>query len=219
MLAPEMIADDLLQRPVWQAAELGQPIPASPHAVSVALPRWQDVVGYEEKQPAVIERLATGYPRFVVHPLVQALARKIGGDQPCLPFPSRRAAEQAAEFVRRNSQSSAEILSRNGWFAVATGPEGVTALRAFWQHTGLIVSSRQAEAHLEGRQQASSSVQVYSSLRTQLAGLYDCAPEDIFLAPTGMASMFAALQAVATRTPGAATAQLGFPYVDTLKLQ
>jgi cystathionine gamma-synthase len=34
-----------------------------------------------------------------------------------------------------------------------------------------------------------------------------------------MAAQFAALQAVQRRTPGRPTAQLGFPYVDTLKLQ
>jgi len=38
------------------------------------------------------------------------------------------------------------------------------------------------------------------------------------LAPTGMAAQFAALNAVSRRAPGRPTAQLGFPYVDTLKL-
>jgi cystathionine gamma-synthase len=60
---------------------------------------------------------------------------------------------------------------------------------------------------------------VRQSLRRQLAGFYDCAEDDVFLAPTGMAAQFAALQAVIERTPGQPTAQLGFPYVDTLKLQ
>ena len=46
-----MAERDLFQQPVWKGEELGQPIPASAHAVSVALPRWQDVVGYEEKDP------------------------------------------------------------------------------------------------------------------------------------------------------------------------
>jgi cystathionine gamma-synthase len=41
----------------------------------------------------------------------------------------------------------------------------------------------------------------------------------VFLAPTGMAAIFAALRAVLERSPGRPTAQLGFPYVDTLKLQ
>ena len=56
-------------------------------------------------------------------------------------------------------------------------------------------------------------------MRRQLAGFYGCAEDDVFLAPTGMAAQFAALQAVRQRTPGRPTAQLGFPYVDTLKLQ
>ncbi len=66
---------------------------------------------------------------------------------------------------------------------------------------------------------ASDDLDVRQSLRRQLAGLYDCAEDDVFLAPTGMAAQFAALQAVMERTPGQPTAQLGFPYVDTLKLQ
>ncbi|HZR20106.1 MAG TPA: PLP-dependent transferase [Verrucomicrobiae bacterium] len=219
MLATEMIADDLLQKPIWRASDLGRPIPASTHAVSVALPRWQDVVGYEEKKPEVIDRLATGYPRFIVHPLVQKLAAQIAGDRPCLPFPSERAAGRAASFVRRFGDPAAELVSRDGIFGVATTREGLTALKAFWQHTGLIVSSRQAEALLAGRRPKQGNEQSYSSLRAQLAQFYGCAPDDIFLAPTGMASIFDALKAVGERTPGAATAQLGFPYVDTLKLQ
>src|SRR5579859_360787 len=99
MLVIEMSADDLLLKPVWRADQLGQPIPDSTHAVSVALPRWQDVVGYEEKSAEVMERVATGYPRFVIHPLVQKLAKQIADGRPCLPFPSLRAANLAAEFV------------------------------------------------------------------------------------------------------------------------
>jgi cystathionine gamma-synthase len=213
------IADELLDKPVWESADLGKPLPASTHAVSVALPRWQDVVGYEEKKPEVLERLATGYPRFVVHPLVQELAQHVSGGRPGLPFPSQIAAEQAAAFVRRTSDPSAKVISRDGVFAVSAAPAGLTALRSFWQHTGLIVSSRQAEALLKRRKRPSDSEEAHRSLRRQLADLYNCAETDIFLAPTGMAAIFAALQAVVKRTPGKPTAQLGFPYVDTLKLQ
>jgi len=219
MLETEMIADKLLEKPVWEPSDLGKPIPDSTHAVSVALPRWQDVVGYEEKKPEVIERLATGYPRFVVHPLVQELGMRLGSGQPCLPFPSQNAAEQAAAFVRRAGDPAAKVVTRDGVFGVSTSPDGLATLRAFWQHTGLIVSSRQAEAILDRRQPVHGSKDAYSSLRQQLADLYGCSTGDIFLAPTGMASMFAALKAVSKRTPGAPTAQMGFPYVDTLKLQ
>jgi len=67
--------NDLLQAPVWQPEALGQPLPASTHGISVALPRWRDVVAYEEKSPEVMARLSSGYPRFLIHPLIIELGR------------------------------------------------------------------------------------------------------------------------------------------------
>lgn len=215
----QMHAPDLLRNPVWRPEQLGQPIPDSRHAISVALPRWSDVVGYEEKTAQVMERVSTGYPRFVIHPFVQKLGREITGGRPGLPFPSLRAATMAADFVRRNADTEAEVIQQKNAFAVATGGTGTNALRSFWQHTGLIVSSRQAEALLTDRTCAIEGQGVRASLRSQLAAWYDCDDEDVFLAPTGMAAVLASLQAVLQRNPGRPTAQLGFPYVDTLKLQ
>ena len=169
MLETGMIVHELLQRPVWQASELGQPIPASTHAVSVALPRWQDVVGYEEKRPEVMDRLAGGYPRFVVHPLVQELGRHISQDGFCLPFPSRRVARLAAEFVGRAGGPPAKVVARQDVFGVLTNGDGVAALRSFWQHTGLIVSSRQAEALLAERRCGADGEIARAFLRRQLA--------------------------------------------------
>ena len=210
---------DLLLKPVWQGEELGRAIPPSPHAVSVALPRWQDVVGYEEKLPAVMDRLESGYPRFVIHRLVREVADALAGGRPCLPFPSRRAAEMAADFARRTSGAEMEIVTRDGLCGVATTEPGFAALKNFWQHTGLIVSTRQAEAFLAGHAEDGDAPLVRASLRRQLASFYHCAEADVFLTPTGMAAQFAALRAVMERRPGRPTAQLGFPYLDTLKLQ
>lgn len=211
---------NLLQDPAWRPEELGVPLPESLYAVSVALPRWQDVVGYEEKWPEVISRLQCGYPRFVIHRLVQELARLMaGGDEPCLPFPSRSAAEQCAAFVARNG-GTARMASWQGEYGVVTDTAGYDSMKAFWQHTGLIVSTRRAEAALgRGRGVPADGRDVSASLRRQLAALYDCAPDDVFLQPTGMAATYAALRTVMERTPGRPTVQIGFPYVDTLKLQ
>jgi len=214
-----MSTRDLLQNPVWRAEELGVPIPDSEHAVSMALPRWRDVVGYEEKKNEVMNRIRTGYPRFVIHPLVRELASRAGRGQWALPFPSARVAEKAAAFVCRQSDVPAEIIPTDAYWVVATQAEGERALKAFWQHTGLIISSRQASALLQGRGDMADASGVRRDLRRQLANLYDCAEDDVFLAPTGMAAHFAALEAVQIRTPGRPTAQLGFPYVDTLKIQ
>jgi cystathionine gamma-synthase len=201
------------------AEPLGRPIPDSRHAVSMSLPRWKDVVGYEEKKPEVMRHLTNGYPRFVLHPLVLELGKHFGDGHSMLPFPSEKVAAAAAEYVRRASGEGVEVRKVGGVNGVATQGPGTVALRSFWQHTGLIVSSRQAEALLAGRRPRPEDEGIRGSLRQELAALYDCSAEDVLLAPTGMAAMFAALRAVLERTPGKPTVQLGFPYVDTLKLQ
>lgn len=219
-----MSALDLLTRPLWQESSLGCALPQSRHAVSVALPRWSDVVGYEEKRPEVLERMECGYPRFVIHPLVAELGRRVGAGEPGLVFPSARSAAAAAAYVRRRRPGlEVDVLPGMGaggdWHFVRTVEQGLPVLREFWQHTGLIVSSRQAEAALEGRGAGAEANAVRGGLRELLAGYYDCRPEDVFLTPTGMAAQFLAMQALRRRTPGHPTAQLGFPYVDTLKVQ
>ena len=210
---------DLYQAPIWKGEELGTPIPLSPHSVSVALPRWRDVVGYEEKDPAVTAALKSGYPRFFIHAEVQELANRLGGGAPCLPFPSAAVAALCAKFVERTAGEQAKVVADKGVYGVITSEAGFAAVKAFWQHTGLIVSSRQAAACLAGEAAPGETVEVLASLKRQIAGFYEVHETDVFLAPTGMASIFGALRALMQRSPGRATVQLGFPYVDTLKLQ
>ena len=52
---------------------LGEPFPVSPHAVISSLPTMEDVRGYEEHDPRVMNAMKSGYPRFVVHGFVQKL--------------------------------------------------------------------------------------------------------------------------------------------------
>ncbi|PWU20619.1 MAG: hypothetical protein C5B50_03515 [Verrucomicrobia bacterium] len=212
---------NLLQSPAWRPEQLGQPLPASTHGVSVALPRWSDVVGYEEKSPKVMARLSSGYPRFLIHPRVLELGRLLSKQGFCLPLPSASVADQCAAFVAKTPGAQTQVVSRNGTYGVATNEAGAAVLKAFWQHTGLIVSSRQAEALLNGRagRDPRAAGDARRTLRKQLAGFYHCAEEDVFLAPTGMAAVFAALRAANELTPNRRSVQLGFPYVDTLKLQ
>ena len=214
-----MSARNLLTHPYWKGESLGLPLPDSPHAVSVSLPRWEDVVGYEEKKPEVLSRLQSGYPRFVIRPLVREVAQRLGGSEFSLPFPSARVAALCVEFVQRSSGEKARASGAAQMHLVETTGAGFPALRAFWQHTGLILSTRRAEAFLAGKPCAADETEAHRSLRQQLAGFYGCDASDVFLTPTGMAAQFAALRAVRERSPRLPTAQLGFPYVDTFKLQ
>ena len=209
---------DVTEDPVWQANELGRPIPDSPHAVSVALPCWEHVVGYEEGDPNIVSRMQTGYPRFFVHKDVRKIAEKMAPGQQCLPFPSRKAAELCAAFVSREAGADTTLIPDGRLHGVATSDAGAAALRAFWQHSGLIVSSRQAEAHLENRG-SDADAAIDQNLRRRVAELYRVSTEDVFLSPTGMAAMLAILQAINNFRPAQPTLQLGFPYVDSLKLQ
>src|SRR6476661_2908357 len=63
---------------------LGQRIPPSPHAVSCSLPTMRGVRGYEEKDPAIMRELTSGYPRFVVHPFARQLVAHFTATTPAL---------------------------------------------------------------------------------------------------------------------------------------
>jgi cystathionine gamma-synthase len=193
-------------------------MPDSEHAVSVSLPTWDDVVGYEEKRPAVMSQLQNGYPRFVIHKYVSQLGKEIAGARPCLPFPSQKIAQACAQFIRQRSGEAARIIPRGNIFGVVTSEKGAIALKEFWQHTGCIITSRQAKGELTDRHyDVNNNAKV--TLRAELSKLYHCDPDDIFLFPSGMSATYAALRVLMKRRPNHPTVQIGFPYVDTLKLQ
>ena len=210
---------DFLCDPAWRDQEVGVPIPESNHAVSVALPTWKSVIGYEEHEPSVWEHMRSGYPRFVVHPVVAELAGHMARGRPCLPFPSLAAAEACAAYLRQRCELPADLITGDLVIGVMTSTAGISALRAFWQHAGLGLSSRQAAAALEQKAVSTADTDGAEALRRILAALYDCAPEDVLLHPSGMASLYIAFRAATALRPGMATLQFGFPYVDTLKLQ
>ena len=53
---------ELLINPLWRGEDFGKSIPKSPHAVSVALPRWKDVIAYEEQDAECIKSLNAPTP-------------------------------------------------------------------------------------------------------------------------------------------------------------
>lgn len=54
---------------------VGDTIPhATPHAVSVALPTFQDNVDYEEGKDRITKAMTSGYPRFYIHHQIQEVS-------------------------------------------------------------------------------------------------------------------------------------------------
>lgn len=202
---------------------LGTPIPDVPHAVSVSMPTWADVVGYEEGDPRVLNALACGYPRFVFHPQVRALRaeaerRLAEPGEKALVLPTARVATRCLAHLAANGATGR--LAALSDLAVVLMPESAQAIaKQYWQHTGEIVSSRRAEAFLAGRHEADDSAAAKPEIRRHLAALAGTSEAEVTLYPTGMAAIAQALRLMRTLRPGLPTAQCCFPYIDSLKLQ
>jgi cystathionine gamma-synthase len=208
------------ENPICQAEQVGNPIPASLHAVSMCLPRWEDVLGYEERDPTTLHQLQLGYPRFLIHPYVLELATQLNPDPDrlALPFPSKATAERHATFIRRAHPHAPVDLFTTPQLDLVLYPADTEATaRKAWQLFGEGLSSRQAEALLN--QEAAKDPAPYAaSIKEQLATYTQTDPEDIILFPSGMAALYAAKRAFQAIHPQKGFAQFGFPYGDTLKL-
>ena len=212
---------DFFTQPPWQPSDLGIPIPDSEHAVSVAMPTWDSVVGYEEGDAEVMRALQCGYPRFFCHPKVLALfdeaARRFAREgEAALVFGSRAACERCRDFLDVESRiepwpgSAACVL-------VFPQSSRAQALR-YWRYTGEIVSSRQADAMLAG-QAASGDGEAKHQLLARLASWSEQSPTNGHLYASGMAAIFAAYRAAVAIGPPGKTLQLEFPYVDVFCIQ
>ena len=219
---------DLLQDPLWQGDSLGCPLPESPHAVSVSLPLWDHVIGYEEGDPAVVGKMMAGYPRFFLPPLTQALFKQAESafareGEGCLVFPSKVAAERCAEFVEKRQPEHAirveEMIPSGLWVVVF--PESIRAtVRLYWRFSGEIVSSRWAKSAMENvSADVAAGLVAKQQIRARLARLAGVGAGDVFLFPSGMAAVFAVHRMLETVLPGRRSVQLDFPYVDVLKVQ
>jgi cystathionine gamma-synthase len=206
--------------------DLGKPIPATRHAVSVCLPTWADNLGYEQGDARVVGRMRCGYPRFFLHPDVQELfrtceAKFAAAGECCFAFPSRRVAERCGQFVRTHKGVDSHVhpLDDGSVCCVRADATARNEMRAYWQHTGQIVSSRVAERILAGRRLSSDGAREKATLRERIAKLMNVDSADVWLFPSGMAAIETAFRAFGRLRPAAKSVQFGFPYVDSLKVQ
>ena len=204
----------LHRSPLCHPEHLGTPIPDSLHAVSVCLPTWADVIGYEDKEPRVVDKMRTGYQRFFFHPLIHqvrtALEPKTGRD--VLPFADQAAATKCAALT------SGQAVQVDGLWAAYFPQKNLPVARAFWQHAGRIFSSRAAEDWLATRRLAAPDPALEQTLRDRLSSWSGAPATNISLHPSGIAAIFTAFEAVTARRPDRRTVMFGFPYTDTLKI-
>jgi cystathionine gamma-synthase len=219
---------DLLRHPLWQADSLGSPLPDNEFGVSVSLPLWSHVIGYEEGNQDIVSTFRSGYPRFCCPPAITALfvqaEKELGhpGER-AIVFPRLIHAQRCLEFIAREGFTGRTLEWRSQKLGVALFPEAAYVIaRQFWRFCGEVVSTRQA-SHILG--QTSHSITqaagqaASAAIRQRLADLAGQQPEDVFLFPSGMAANYAVHRMLTTLRPQCKTIQLDFPYVDVLKLQ
>ncbi len=218
-----MPQEKLRSHPLCRAEDLGKPIPNTKHAISMCLPRWRDVVGYEERDPATMEQLQLGYPRFFYHPLVEAALERFRqpADEQIQLYTTRSAAQRCATYLWIKDPE-AEIHLRglsDSPVTLISYPESLAeAAREYWQHAGEGISSRCAEALLHNAP-LPDAAEEQQKIVERIAEFTQTTPDDIYLFPSGMAAINAAYIASRNLNLDAPTVQFAFPYGDTLKLQ
>ncbi|MFI5357530.1 MAG: PLP-dependent transferase [Opitutales bacterium] len=218
---------------------LGRPIPNSLHAVSCSLPTMRAVRGYEEKDPAITSQLSSGYPRFVVHPLLHQLARHcqaelgLAGRTVWLTSSAGMAEALAAELrhFAPNAAPTLTVFARDGIHGLAHRhqPELNTHAKAFLQNIGGFLSSRAAEDRLVqlGLRPAADREELFAGdalgeVRRHLHPLFaGTSPGDLLPATCGMNALYAAFCALNARQAARGRTiwvQLGWLYLDTIAL-
>ena len=213
---------------------LGATLPVSPHAVACSLPTVADVVGYEEKAPAVVAALRSGYPRFVRHAYLrelEALARKSEGwgaeDAVFLVLPETPLDALLPDAGDRANLTVFDYAPCCRILRLPAGHRAAPTVGKRIQHIGCVLSSRAAEALLveagllpepfaEERDPVAAP-----SVCQSIAQLLGSEVDATWLTNSGMGAFFSAFEAVrAVQRPRGRGlwVQLGWLYVDTGKI-
>jgi len=220
---------------VFTHLPLGQRIPSSLHGVSASLPTMRDVIGYEEKDPAITRHLTSGYPRFVVHPFSKQagahLLRTHGFEGHSVWLTS---SIRAAEQLRLHLGEPAALLPTQAALTGVVFPENAalsSRAKTFLQHTGMFLSSREAEDYLlrvgeltDAQAQEEKGFEGYApaNVKGYVARFFQhAASTDVFLATSGMNAIAATFRVVSDlQRPQGRTLwlQLGWLYLDTIAI-
>lgn len=193
----------------------------------------RDVRGYEEKDPATLQALSNGYPRFVVHAFSRRLSEHFLATTPALTSRTLWLTSSAkmAAALAEHLGGEARAFSAGGVHGVSHPVSADQSARAkvYLQNLGGFISSREAEDHCvrlgllpavhpEDRFPADAEAEIRRVLRASLSGASDA---DLVLANCGMSAIYAAFRAVAELQAARGRTvwlQLGWLYLDTIAI-
>lgn len=223
-----------MNKKVFKPIECGETLPQNNiHAVSVSMPKLQDVIDYEEGFGEGFEKIKSGYPRFILHPYLKILATYIKNKYNiCDNY----------EVVLLSSQDAVDVVSDKYYihnkididepFGVILVQNGTTQLQKvlmFIQHVGCNLSSRFAEDYLfdvglinkKHIEKIENSIDAKDIIIKSLANAYNQPEKNIALAPSGMNAIYAVakgLRSIQRRNGRDILVQLGWLYLDTMNI-
>lgn len=212
---------------------IGKRIPNIPHAVSVSLPTMADVIGYEERDPEILAKINSGYPRFVKHEWLREIESywETFFDKPGEPVwltSSEKIAQQLKEHLDVSGIKFQKHQGVSG-LRIPADEQLNRKAKLFLQHVGGYLCSRQAEDYLvanglkshiepEALFQGDAKTKILESLRP----LFNAEnSDDIVLSNCGMNAIYAAFQAVnEIQAPKGRKSwiKLGWLYTDTMSI-
>ncbi|MFL2483236.1 MAG: PLP-dependent transferase [Verrucomicrobia bacterium] len=215
--------------PPYKSSDLGHPLPDSKYAVSVSLPTWDSVIGYEEGRDSVINKLQTGYPRFFVSPIIKSLEFNVlrdlnlSSDQRCLLFDVENTAVRCQKFIVDRTDGWEVLIKpifHGKAYAVVFPIQIEHVAKKFWRFFGEGVSVRRAKSFLANRtDEKNQGGEAVDQIKEKISQDTGQDIENIFIYPSGMAAVSATHRALTKIRPNARSVQFDFPYVDVLKLQ
>jgi cystathionine gamma-synthase len=223
-----------MKKSSFKPIECGQTLPQNNiHAVSVSMPKLQDVIDYEEGFGEAIEKIKSGYPRFTMHPYLKILAVYIK---------DKYKVSDTYEVVLLSSQDAVNIVSDKyyihnkieinepfGVILVQNGTSQLQKVLMFIQHVGCNLSSRFAEdylfdiglidtKHVEEVEKKEIAKDIVIST---LAKAYNQPNENIVLTPSGMNAIYGVvkgLKSIQRKNGRDILIQLGWLYLDTMNI-
>jgi cystathionine gamma-synthase len=204
----------------------------NPHAVSVSFPTLQNVIDYEEGELLAHSKMLSGYPRFFVNQYVKQLieyVRKkhtISDDKIILGIASVHA-KNVLEALTNVIFSYIEE-DENIFLIIEKEDQKLSYYKNSIRNTGLLISSRQAEASLFKLGQIAAIFEEESfkknaqtEVKSVLSQAYEVDGDNILLTNSGMNAFFAAFQTVldSCKVQGRDTVvQMGWLYLDTIEI-
>jgi len=223
-----------MNKKVFNHIECGETLPQNNiHAVSVSMPKIQDVIDYEEGYGEAIEKIKSGYPRFIMHPYLKILAKyikekyKISNDYEVVLLSSQNSVELVSDKYYINNKI--EINEPFGVILVRNGTTQLQNVLMFIQHVGCNLSSRFAEDYLfdlglintKHKEELKNKTISQEIILKTLSNAYNQPIKNITLAPSGMNAIYSvvkALRSIQRRNGRDILIQLGWLYLDTMNI-